>query len=256
MNLPTRAVTYLSPSEPVNNGDWYFDSATLDHFWVRRRFEVLRRLADSVIRGARNVAEIGCGHGLLQKGIEETYGIGVAGFELNSVALEKNVSTSPLFFYNIHHRNPEFRSRFDLLLLFDVLEHIEDESGFLQSVRFHLADRGTLVINVPAHPWLYSDYDRAAGHVCRYSLPHLVQVAVRSGLKVRAASYWGLPLVPLLLLRKGMRMEHGNGKAGFDAGSPLMNRILHSWACCEPLPQKFLGTSVMGVFEKQDEDKA
>lgn len=235
-------------------GDWWFDVATVDHFWIRRRFEVLRRLAGSAIGNAKNFAEIGCGHGLLQKDIEENYGVPVAGFELNSMALERNVSqTSPLFCYNIHQRHPEFHGRFDLLFLFDVLEHIENESDFLQSVRFHLAERGTLVINVPANQWLYSDYDRAAGHVRRYSLRQLLEVGEHNGLRARAASYWGLPLLPLLLLRKGMRLQSSSGKAGFDAGSPLMNRILYGLALCEPLPQRFLGTSVMAVFENQGE---
>jgi hypothetical protein len=235
---------------PVNMGDWWFDVATNDHFWIRRRFEVAKLLADSVIRNCRHAAEIGCGNGLLQRDIEDYYGISVAGFELNEVALQKNVSRlGPLYCYNIHQRNPEFRARFDLLLLFDVLEHIEDESGFLESVKFHLAESGTLVINVPAHQSLYSDYDRAAGHIRRYSVEQLVKIAEQNGFKARAFTYWGFPLVPLLLLRKAMRMERSNGKAGFDARGPVMNSLLSFLARFEPLPQKFLGTSVMAVLE-------
>jgi SAM-dependent methyltransferase len=252
MRSQDRAVAYLSPSMPVNMGDWWFDVATSDHFWIRRRFEVMRRLADPVVRNARRAAEIGCGSGLLQKDIEDHYGIPVGGFELNEAALQKNVSRrSPLYLYNIHQRNPEFRAHFDLLLLFDVLEHIEDESGFLQSVKFHLAESGTLLINVPAHQFFYSDYDRAAGHIRRYSVGRLARVAEENGLRARAVTYWGLPLVPLLLLRKAMRMERSNGKAGFDARGRTMNTLLSSLARCEPLPQTFLGTSVMAVLENQ-----
>ncbi len=254
MESQDRAITYLSPSLPVNMGDWWFDIATTDHFWIRRRFEVMKRLADSVIRNSRLAGEIGCGNGLLQRDIEDNYGISVAGFELNELALQKNVSRgSPLYCYNIHQRNPEFRGQFDLLFLFDVLEHIEDESGFLESVKFHLAESGALLINVPAHQALYSDYDRAAGHVRRYSLNQLVKVAEQNGLKARACTYWGLPLVPLLILRKGMSLERSNGKAGFDAGA--MNGILSWLARCEPLPHRLLGTSVMAVFENQRQDR-
>lgn len=252
MGSQYRAVAYLSASTPVSMGDWWFDIATSDHFWIRRRFEVMRRLADSVVRNSRRVAEIGCGNGLLQRGIEDHYGIAVAGFELNEVALQKNVSRlSPLYCYNIHQRNPEFRARFDLLLLFDVLEHIEDESGFLQSVKFHLAESGTLLINVPAHQFFYSDYDRAAGHIRRYSVSQLAKVAEQNGFKTRAVTYWGLPLVPLLLVRKAMTMHGSNGKAGFDARGHTMNQILSLLARCEPLPQRLLGTSVMAVLENQ-----
>src|ERR1700720_843193 len=132
MSSQHRAIDYLSASLPVNMGDWWFDIATSDHFWIRRRFEVMRRLADSVLRNSRRIGEIGCGNGLVQRDIEDYYGIPVAGFELNDLALQKNVSRlSPLYCYDIHQRNSEFRGCFDLLLLFDVLEHIEDDAGFL-----------------------------------------------------------------------------------------------------------------------------
>jgi hypothetical protein len=249
---PADRVTYLSPPMPVSMGDWWFDIATSDHFWIRRRFEVMRRLADSVIRNSKRAGEIGCGNGLLQRDIEDNYGRPLAGFELNELALQKNVSQlSPLYCYNIHQRNPEFRGHFDLLLLFDVLEHIEDESGFLQSVKFHLSESGTLLINVPAIQFFYSDYDRAAGHVRRYSLNQLARVTEQNGLRVRALTYWGLPLVPLLLARMTMSMQRSNGKAGFDARGKTMNGLLSLLARCEPLPQRFLGTSVMAVLENR-----
>ncbi len=252
MGSSDRAVAYLSAAMPVNMGDWWFDVATSDHFWIRRRFEVMQRLADSPVKNAKRMAEIGCGNGLLQRDIEDCYGIPVAGFELNEIALQKNVSRiSPLYCYNIHQRNPEFRGHFDLLLLFDVLEHIEDEDAFLQSVKFHLAEAGTLLINVPAHQFFFSDYDRAAGHIRRYSIHQLAKVAERNGFKARAFTYWGLPLVPLLLLRKTMSMQRSNGKSGFDARGSAMNALLGLLARAEPLPQRFLGTSVMTVLESQ-----
>lgn len=255
MGSQHRAIAYLSTSLPVNMGDWWFDVATTEHFWIRRRFEVMRKLADSVLHSSRRVAEIGCGNGLLQRDIEDHYGISVAGFELNEIALQKNVSRrSSLYCYNIHQRNSELRSHFDLLLLFDVLEHIHDESEFLQSVKFHLAEAGTLLVNVPAHQFFFSDYDRAAGHVRRYSMNQLTTIAERNGLKVRAVTYWGLPLVPLLLLRKAISMQRSNGRSGFDTRCDAMNRLLSFAARCEPLPQRILGTSIMAVLENQNQE--
>lgn len=231
-------------------GDWWFDVATLDHFWVRRRFEVMRRLAEGLIRRSRSIAEIGCGNGLLQRDIEDHYDTPVTGFELNELALQKNVSRiSPLYCYDIHQRNSSLRSRFDLLLLFDVLEHIEDETKFLQSAKFHLADFGTLLINVPAHQSLYSNYDRAAGHIRRYSAKQLARVADRNGFKVRALTYWGLPFLPLLLLRKLVSLDSRNGKGGFDPRWPVINAVLLTLGRCEILPQRLVGTSVMAVLE-------
>ena len=245
------SITYLSPSLPVNMGDWWFEIATSNHFWVRRRFEVLKRFAGQVIEGSRRIAEIGCGNGLLQRDIEDHYGRPVAGFELNELALQKNLSRiSPLYCYDINQRHPNLRSQFDLLFLFDVLEHIDDEAKFLESVKFHLTDSGSLLVNVPAHQSLYSNYDRAAGHVRRYNAKQLAQVAQRSGFKVRAITYWGLPLLPLLLLRKAVSLDPTNGKAGFDTRGAFANSVLSLLAGCEVIPHTFVGTSVMALLSR------
>jgi SAM-dependent methyltransferase len=250
VNSQNGKVVYLSSPLPVNMGDWWFEVATLDHFWVQRRFDVLRRLAEPALRNAKQLAEVGCGNGLLQRQIEDHYGLSIAGFELNEVALQNNLARiSPLYCYDIHQRNPEFRARFDLLFLFDVLEHIDNEARFLQSIKFHLASEGVLLINVPAHQALYSDYDRAAGHVRRYSAKQLTTVAEQNGFKVRAITFWGLPLLPLLLIRKTMSLERSNGKVGFDLGSAAMNAVLALLSRWESIPQKRFGTSVMAVLE-------
>jgi hypothetical protein len=248
-------ITYLSGPMPVSMSEWYYGIANLEHFWVRRRFEVMKRMADPLLRQATHVAEIGCGNGVVQRDIEDHYGIPVSGFELIQMALERNLSRiSPLYCYDIHQRRPEFRGRFDVVVMFDVLEHIEDESRFLESARFHMTGAGALLINVPAHAFLFSAYDRAAGHYRRYSIPSLTQVVERNGFRVRAISYWGMPMVPLLLARKALagmhRSEGAAYSSGFDPGAPWMNRSLGWLARAEWLPQRLVGTSVMAVLEK------
>ena len=58
---------------------------------------------------------------------------------------------------------------FDLVLLLDVLEHIEDDEGFLAGEVVPLvAPDGTAVVSVPAHPSLFSDHDRMLEHHRRY----------------------------------------------------------------------------------------
>ena len=59
---------------------------------------------------------------------------------------------------------------YDVVLLLDVLEHVEDDRGFLvQSVLPHVSPSGRLVISVPAHGWLFSEHDRYLKHYRRYS---------------------------------------------------------------------------------------
>src|SRR5207249_2618870 len=129
MAIDARSITYLTAPAKVSMPDCWYEIADLNHFWVRRRFEVMRRLADSVIRQSARIAEIGCGNGLVQRQIEDAYGVSVAGFELNERALKQNCSRlSPLYCYDIHQRSAGLRGSFDLFLACDVLEHIQDEN--------------------------------------------------------------------------------------------------------------------------------
>ncbi len=247
-------IRYLSAPAEVSMADRWFEIAVMEHFWIRRRFYVFRRLAGSLIAKAREIAEIGCGNGLLQRQIEQAYGREVTGFDLNEAALKRNVScSSAVNCYDVCQRNPALREKFDLIFLFDVLEHITDEDGFLNALLFHLALGGKLIVNVPAGMWAYSAYDVAAGHVRRYSLRSLGDTANRNHLEMSKCTYWGLPLVPTLLLRKlwllGGRDQDRIISAGFDSRGDLINRVLGLISRCEPIPQRILGTSLMAVLE-------
>ena len=234
--------------------DRWFEIAAIDHFWIRRRFEVLQRLAGGLVASAREIAEIGCGHGLLQLQIEETYDQDVTGFDLNEVALKKNVSRrSAINCYDIYQKNMALRGKFDLIFLFDVLEHITDEGAFLGAVLFHLAPGGKLAVNVPAGMWAYSEYDIAVGHVRRYSIGSLRETAKRNNLEIAECTYWGMPLLPALALRKlwllGKHDKNEIVSAGMDSRSEVINRLLGLVSQCEPIPQMVLGTSLMAVLE-------
>jgi SAM-dependent methyltransferase len=253
-NSSEHRIEYLSPPAKVSMADQWFEVAPLDHFWVRRRFEVLQRLAGPWISDACEIAEIGCGHGLLQRQIEDAYGRSVTGFDLNEIALKQNLSRhSKVCCYDIFRQDALLREKFDVIFLFDVLEHIAEENGFLQALLCHLAPGGRVVVNVPAGQWAFSSYDRAAGHMRRYSLETLNDVAGRNNLDLCEWSYWGFPLVPVLALRKlflrGKSDQQEVITAGFASRTPTVNKILTALSAWESIPQRLLGTSLMAVFQ-------
>lgn len=255
--ISARKIEYLSPPSEVSMADRWFEIASVEHFWVRRRFDVLQRLAGDLIASAKQLAEIGCGHGLLQRQIEDSYGREVAGFDLNEYALRLNISRrSSVSCYNIFRTDSTLQAKFDVIFLFDVLEHISQEDDFLGALLFHLAKNGKLVLNVPAGQWAYSEYDQAAGHVRRYSIDTLEETAARNRLRVRGWTYWGLPLVPTLALRKlwlwAKRDKREIISTGFDSRSTAINRVLGLAARCERIPQKLLGTSLMAILERDE----
>jgi len=250
-------IKYLSSPASVSMADQWFGVSTTGHFWVRRRFEVFQKLAGDLATSSRQIAEIGCGHGLVQRQMEEAYGLEVTGFDLNEFALQRNQSQrSAVCCYDICERAPELHHRFDLILMFDVLEHIDDEDQFLQAVLFHLAPGGYLAMNVPAFRLLFSAYDRMCGHKRRYTISSLKRVAGRNGFASVRTSYWGLPLVPLLMLRKlWLDLATGDAEAvtvGFDSRNEVIDRMLGWLSRCEWVPQQFVGTSAMAIFRSPE----
>lgn len=236
-------------------GNSWFYVSTVEHFWVQRRFDVLRQIAGDVIEKAGVVGEIGCGHGLVQRQIEDFYRKPVKGFDLNEVALKKNVSrSSPVCCYDIFHRLPEEKDQFDALIMFDVLEHLPDEDAFLQAAKFHLAPGGKILINLPAFSFLWSKYDVAQGHYRRYNLEMLRSVVERNGMRIVNSTYWGMPLTPVLLLRRVWTMLLPEDKAiaaGFETGSSFVNKAMGVLSRLETIPQHVVGTSVMAVLENR-----
>ena len=59
--------------------------------------------------------------------------------------------------------------KFDTILYMDVLEHIEDDKKEINRALEQLKPGGNLIFFVPAYQFLYSDFDKAVGHVKRYN---------------------------------------------------------------------------------------
>ena len=97
---------------------------------------------------------------------------------------------------------------FDLICLFDVLEHVEDDSGVLSEVFRLLRPEGHLLISVPAHAWLFSRNDEIAGHHRRYNRRDLQGLFKAAGLDLVRCSYANTLLFPaiaiFLLLARGL----------------------------------------------------
>lgn len=66
---------------------------------------------------------------------------------------------------------------FDTILYIDVLEHIEKDAEELDQAAKKLQGSGCLIVLSPAHPFLFSEFDRAIGHHRRYDEERLRQIA-------------------------------------------------------------------------------
>lgn len=73
---------------------------------------------------------------------------------------------------------------FDLALMLDVIEHVDDDLGFVVDVVGRVRPGGFVLVSVPAWPLLFSDHDRALRHMRRYTPASCRAVLQRAGLTV------------------------------------------------------------------------
>jgi len=75
--------------------------------------------------------------------------------------------------------------RYSLILLLDVLEHIDDDVGFLSSLVKRFSSSNTIfLIAVPLHPSLFSEHDINLGHRRRYTYSELLSRMEETGLNI------------------------------------------------------------------------
>lgn len=76
-------------------------------------------------------------------------------------------------------------NNFDMIIMLDFLEHIENDVSFLKSfVQKHATSNTTFIISVPAHSYLFTDRDHFLHHFRRYDKKHFQKLLKQAGLEV------------------------------------------------------------------------
>ncbi len=219
------------------------------HWWYRERRALLsrelRRLGmpgralDVGAAGGGNTRVL-CAHGWSPVAVE----YGADGAE---VARERGLEV-----LRADARYLPVRSRsVDLVVAFDVLEHIEEDylaaGEFLRVLR----PGGALLIAVPCDMRLWSAHDVAVDHVRRYSRDGLENVIRKAGFEIEALWSWNVLLRPVAVWRRKRATESDLTKL-----SPVVNGALTAIIAAERyLPVKSLpGISLMLRARRPDTD--
>jgi 2-polyprenyl-3-methyl-5-hydroxy-6-metoxy-1,4-benzoquinol methylase len=139
--------------------------------------------------------------------------------------------------------------RFDLICLFDVLEHIEQDEDSLAKLALLLKPDGTLIVTVPAYSWMWSPHDVHLHHKRRYSRRHLSQKCEHAGLAVSRLSHFNTILFPVAVL--GRLFERVFRKATVTTATPpapvnaLLARLFALERLCLARMQLPFGLSIL-----------
>ena len=154
-----------------------------EHWWFNARREILDVVLSTLkLPKNTNILEIGCGTGgnieMLQK-----YG-NVKAVEMDVFALEYAQKTGAEVRQGYMPNKFPYKEKFDLICIFDVLEHIEEDEETLSVIYKHLQLDGKLIITVPAYQWLYGSHDKLLHHRRRYTIKELIHKCKKNNFKI------------------------------------------------------------------------
>lgn len=157
--------------------------------------------------GPFSVMDIGAGSGFFSETLIRELPQAVTGATLVDTGFPELISIAN----NIIRRKdlPEVFHN-ESLILMDVLEHVESEFDFLQSIysRRNIHYKHPFFITVPAFQSLWSPHDIYLGHYRRYTAQHLRQSLQRAGWTPTRIYYLYGSLFPVVWLIRRLKSMH------------------------------------------------
>jgi SAM-dependent methyltransferase len=166
------------------------------HPWELSRAHEVLRIIKKILRNDRTpraykIADIGAGDLFFDKFLIRR--LGNAEVDAVDKAFETLESDVPEIRKTRDYRAlPE--NEYDVIILMDIMEHIEDDSSFVADIKRKLKPGGYLVITVPAHQRLFSNHDIYFEHFRRYGRETLEGLLRGAGLDIVEIRYFFISL--------------------------------------------------------------
>lgn len=160
------------------------------HWWWRARESfILKALRDLEPQGSwGRILDVGCGDGLFFEALS-SFGQ-VEGIEPDPKALTSGCSWRDRIYVQPFDRAFRSEKAYGLVLMLDVLEHLQNPHEALEVAFSLLEPGGMIVLTVPAFLSLWTSHDDLNRHQTRYTVRRLRDVVERAGGRVRTSRYF------------------------------------------------------------------
>jgi SAM-dependent methyltransferase len=230
-----------------------------DYWWFAGKMELSSILLKTILKKRKGIIlNVGCGTGE-DLGIISKYGKTIA-IDISKETLSKVAHTDTIQLIRGDAENLPFREDvFDIVLMQDVIEHLENDEKSIQQVFTVMNGGGHLIISVPAIPFLFSGHDVGLGHLRRYTKKTFLNL-VNDRFIVKRFTYWNTflfpPIMVFRLMKKIVYIRRTNKTSDIWKLHPFLNKIFSSVLRLENTLIKNninlpIGVSLIGVFKKK-----
>ncbi|RLT36239.1 MAG: class I SAM-dependent methyltransferase [Chloroflexi bacterium] len=205
--------------------DWYW--------WHRARRRIIDRLLQRALGegdATRRILDVGAGTGATSQALRK-YGRVMAvdlSTEATIVARRRGLDVARMDAGNLAFPDASF----DVVVVLDVIEHLEDDAAAVRELRRVLKPGGVLLATVPAYKWLWSSHDVANHHFRRYRQSELRRLLRGGDFHVEVCSYVMMSmLIPAAAYRllehlPGRKVADDEAHVRFTPVPPLINWAL------------------------------
>jgi len=200
------------------------------HWYYRSKAAALRRAVGPL--APKRLLDVGAGSGFFSRHLlERTATESALCVDIGYPAdRDDRVAGKP-----VRYRRDTGPTDCDLVLMMDVLEHVDDDRGLVRHYAGKVPDGAHFLVTVPAFEFLWSGHDVFLEHKRRYRLP-AVETALRdAGLEiVRGSYYFGL-VFPLAAAVRLADRNTTEPRSSLKKQGALTNALLTA-ICAAELP--------------------
>ncbi len=206
----------------------FIKNTQYSHWWFKGRKKIIESVFNRFLKKNKkyNILEIGAGYGA-QINLLNKYKniIDVIEPYEDAINFLKNLGINNIYPFIFPEKFPD--KKYDMIVLFDVLEHIKEDKKALKIIYNRLLkNNGILFLTVPAYMWLFSYHDEIHKHYRRYTKKELYNLLSEIGFKNIYISYYSTILFPLAVSSRMIIKLLNLKKTDLTETHNFLNKIL------------------------------